>query len=247
MKTTFALVCAIVSVLFAFLLQFWLRGRKGTGKDNARIFAVLSGRNSNFRNFQIVPVAAALVIVASAAGLGMGWKQAAACLAGAATALLPLFAGSFSLSDGVTSAYNEAVSGEVKQALVVYYLGEFENQLNQLAGRIFPGMSIRLVPEKGVTVSVDSKGTGEYMSISSLSGGEKACLTFLLMSLLSNITGCRVLILDELSVMDNTTLATFLDVLKENKAEYDLALLALVDHEDSKRILEEKGVPVLAV
>ena len=137
--------------------------------------------------------------------------------------------------------------GEVKQALVVYYLGEFENQLNQLAGRIFPGMSIRLVPEKGVTVSVDSKGTGEYMSISSLSGGEKACLTFLLMSLLSNITGCRVLILDELSVMDNTTLATFLDVLKENKAEYDLALLALVDHEDSKRILEEKGVPVLAV
>ena len=121
MKTTFALVCAIVSVLFAFLLQFWLRGRKGTGKDNARIFAVLSGRNSNFRNFQIVPVAAALVIVASAAGLGMGWKQAAACLAGAATALLPLFAGSFSLSDGVTSAYNEAVSGEVKQALRAGY------------------------------------------------------------------------------------------------------------------------------
>ena len=135
--------------------------------------------------------------------------------------------------------------GEVKQALVVYYIGEFEKQLNQLAGRIFPGMSIRLAPEKGVTVYVDSKGTGEYISIRSLSGGEKACLTFLLMSLLSNITGCRVLILDELSVMDNTTLATFLDVLKENKDEYDLALLALVDHEDSKRILEEKGVPVL--
>ena len=134
--------------------------------------------------------------------------------------------------------------GEVKQALVVYYLGEFEKQLNQLAGRIFPGMSIKLAPEKGVTVYVDSKGTGKYISIRSLSGGEKACLTFLLMSLLSNITGCRVLILDELSVMDNKTLATFLDVLKENRDEYDLALLALVDHEDSRRILEEKGVPV---
>ena len=121
MKTTIVLVCSIASVIFAFLLEFWLRGKKGTGKDNAKIYAVLSGRNKNFRAFQYFPVAAAAIIVALAAGPGLGWKQAAACLAGSVTVLVPLAAGSFSLSDGVTAAYNEAVNGDIRQSLRAGY------------------------------------------------------------------------------------------------------------------------------
>lgn len=121
MKTTIVLICSIASVLFAFLLGSWLRGKKGTGKENARIYAVLSGRNKNFRTFQYFPVAAAVVIVAAAAGPGIGMKQSAACLAGALTVLVPLAAGSFSLSDGVTAAYNEAVNGDIKQSLRAGY------------------------------------------------------------------------------------------------------------------------------
>lgn len=121
MKTTFALVCAIVSVLFAVLLEFWLKGKKGTGKENARIFAVLSGRNRNFKNYHYAPVAVAVIIVALGVGLGINWKQAAACLAGALTVFIPLIAGSFSLSDGVTSAYNEATDGDFRQSLRAGY------------------------------------------------------------------------------------------------------------------------------
>lgn len=121
MKTTIVLICSIASVIFAFLLGSWLRGKKGTGKENARIYAVLSGRNKNFRTFQYFPVAAAVVIVAAAAGPGIGMKQSAACLAGALTVLVPLAAGSFSLSDGVTAAYNEAVNGDIKQSLRAGY------------------------------------------------------------------------------------------------------------------------------
>lgn len=121
MKTTIVLVCSIASVIFALLLESWLRGKKGTGKENARIYAVLSGRNKNFRTFQYFPVAAAVVIVAAAAGPGIGMKQSAACLAGALTVLAPLAAGSFSLSDGVTAAYNEAVNGDIKQSLRAGY------------------------------------------------------------------------------------------------------------------------------
>ena len=47
MKTTIVLICSIASVIFAFLLGSWLRGKKGTGKENARIYAVLSGRNKH--------------------------------------------------------------------------------------------------------------------------------------------------------------------------------------------------------
>ena len=117
MKTIFALICTIASLIFAVLFEFWLRGKKGTGKDNARLYAVLSGRNRNFRNFQYVPVAATVLIIAAGAGLGLGWKQAAACAAGALTVLVPVLGGSVSLSDGVTSAYNGAVNGDLRQSL----------------------------------------------------------------------------------------------------------------------------------
>lgn len=135
--------------------------------------------------------------------------------------------------------------GEVKKAVTKYYIDEFSASCNRMAGKLFPGMNLKFIPEDGVTVLVDSKGKGDYISIESLSGSEKACVTFLLMSLLSKISGFRILVLDELSVLDNNTLSALLDLLEEHKDEYDLAILALVNHEDSTRILAEKGIRVL--
>ena len=136
--------------------------------------------------------------------------------------------------------------GEAKAAVMRYYLDDFSSQCNKKAGKIFPGMDVKFIPENGVTILVDPKGTGEYISAASLSGGEKACLTFLLMSLLGNIAGLRVLILDELSVLDNDSMERFLSVLEENRDEYDLAVLACVDHEDTVRLLKEKGINMVS-
>ena len=43
------------------------------------------------------------------------------------------------------------------------------------------GLSERFVSEGGVSVQVDPKGTGQYVSFRSLSGGERAAVAFLLM------------------------------------------------------------------
>ena len=59
MMKIIALICVIASVVFAVLLEFWLRGKKGTDRDNAKLYAILSGRNTNFRNFHYIPVCAA--------------------------------------------------------------------------------------------------------------------------------------------------------------------------------------------
>ena len=135
--------------------------------------------------------------------------------------------------------------GEVKRAVTKYYLDEFAAPCNRKAEKIFHGMNIRFVPENGVTVLVDTKGDGTYISFESLSEGEKVCVTFLIMAMLSDISGFRVLIMDELSVLDKNALAGLIDVLKENEDEYDVAVIACVDHDDSVAVLKEKGVNII--
>ena len=135
--------------------------------------------------------------------------------------------------------------GEVKKAVAAHYIDAFAAPCNEKAGKLFHGMHVDFVNENGITLKIDTDGSGRFLSFDSLSEGEKVCVTFLLMSTLANLSGFRVLILDELSVLDETTLGGLIDVLKEHKDEYDLAVIACVDHDDSKRVLEEKGVKII--
>ena len=115
------------------------------------------------------------------------------------------------------------------------------------AGKIFPGMSIRFVSEEGVSVQVDPKGTGQYVSFRSLSGGEKAAVAFLLMLMFASISGIGILILDELSIMDEGVLDALLAILKENGDEYDMAVLACVSHADTLELLKKHGLEVMKI
>ena len=121
MRITVALVCAIASVAFALLFDSWLRSKKGIGEENAKIYAVVKGRSRNFRSFQIFPVLASVIVISAAVGIGISWKQAAACLAGAVTAIVPITLGSASFSNGVTAAYNQAMSGDIRQSVRAGY------------------------------------------------------------------------------------------------------------------------------
>ena len=100
-------------------------------------------------------------------------------------------------------------------------------------------MSIRFVSEEGVSVQADPKGTGKFVSFRSLSGGERAAVAFLLMLMFASISGAGVLILDELSIMDEGVLDALLEILKENGDEYDMAVLACVSHADTLEQLKK--------
>ena len=137
--------------------------------------------------------------------------------------------------------------GEVKKGITRLYLDEFSGPCNEKAGKLFPGMSIRFVSEEGVSVQVDPKGTGQYVSFRSLSGGEKAAVAFLLMLMFASISGIGILILDELSIMDEGVLDALLAILKENGDEYDMAVLACVSHADTLELLGKHGLEVMKI
>ena len=121
MSITITLICAIISCCFALLLASWIRSKQGSGREIARISAIVRGRSRNFRSFQIVPVVVSVALVAAALGIGINWKQAAACLAGSAAAVLTLIAGGSSFPGGLTASYNEAVNGDIKTSVRAGY------------------------------------------------------------------------------------------------------------------------------
>ncbi len=137
--------------------------------------------------------------------------------------------------------------GEVKEGITRFYLDEFSGPLNEKARKIFPGMNIKFVSEDGVKILVDVKGIGTYVSLNTLSGGEKTCVIFLLMLLFTRLSGLGIIVMDELSVLDAKTMDGFLTVLENNKDEYDLALIACVNHDDTQELLRLHNIPVLQV
>ena len=137
--------------------------------------------------------------------------------------------------------------GEVKEAITRLYLDEFSGPCNEKAGKLFPGMNIRFVSEGGVSVQVDPKGTGQYVSFRSLSGGERAAVAFLLMLMFATISGTGILILDELSIMDESVLDALLTILTEHEGEYDMAILACVNHADTMELLGKHGLQITKI
>lgn len=137
--------------------------------------------------------------------------------------------------------------GEVKEKITSYYLEEFAEPCNEKAGKLFPGMKLKFVTQDGVKVLTDPNGSGEYLEFNSLSGGEQASVMFLLVSMLSSLSGMGVIILDELSVLDDNTFENLIRILKENSDEYDMCLIALVDHVDMINTLNRYEIPILSV
>lgn len=137
--------------------------------------------------------------------------------------------------------------GEVKQAITEMYLKEFETPCNEKAAKIFENMKVRLAAENGVTIYCDPDGGGNFISFDSLSAGEKAAVTFLLVLTIASISGFRIVIMDELSLLDKETFRKLLEVIKDAGDEYDMAVVACVDHDDTDSILKEYGINMLQV
>lgn len=137
--------------------------------------------------------------------------------------------------------------GEVKEKITSYYLEEFAEPCNEKAGKLFPGMKLKFITQDGVKVLTDPNGSREYLEFNSLSGGEQASVMFLLVSMLSSLSGMGIIILDELSVLDDNTFENLIRILKENSNEYDMCLIALVDHADMIKTLNKHEIPILSV
>ena len=132
--------------------------------------------------------------------------------------------------------------GAVKQSITGYYLDSFTDAVNEKAKGLFPGMKVKFITDTGVSVLTDIHGDDTFLEYSQLSGGEKACVMFLLLDLLSTLSGFRTMIIDELSVLDNDAFNKLLELVISHKDEYDHIVLSTINTTDCKETLRAHGI-----
>lgn len=137
--------------------------------------------------------------------------------------------------------------GAIKETIREGYLRDFAAGCNEKAKSLFNGMTIRFSSDSGIETEVDVRGNGMFIPYSALSGGERACVTYILMDMLSRLSGFKTIILDELSVLDKETLKSLLSIIMQHKDEYDLVLIAAVNHDDTLAVINGFGIPVIGI
>lgn len=137
--------------------------------------------------------------------------------------------------------------GRIKECVIKYYISSFEEECNRKAAMLKKGFNIKFVSDNGITVMTDIDGSGNYRTYNQLSGGEKVFSMFVILDMLCNLTGLRIMIFDELSVLDKDAFASLVHMIKENEDDYDMVILSAAEHDDIRECLSTEGFSKIAV
>lgn len=131
--------------------------------------------------------------------------------------------------------------GEVKRGLLDYYRSIVEDFCNEEANRLKPGMRMKFIAENGMQVFCDT-GNGKFLDYRSLSGGEQVYMIYILMKLLNNLSMSRILIMDELSVLDADNFKQLVKLISDDKDDYDIVILATTGDKEADSVLINAGI-----
>lgn len=134
--------------------------------------------------------------------------------------------------------------GPAKKYVLKCYTGLLEETCNECVEVVRPDVHFTFLPENGLTVLMDS-GSGTELPYESLSGGEKALFLFVMLDLISQLSGAKILSLDEISVLDSENLSSVVEMMMENKERYDHIFISGVNYPEIKDVVEKEFVSVL--
>lgn len=134
--------------------------------------------------------------------------------------------------------------GPAKKYVLKCYTGLLEETCNECVEVVRPDVHFTFLPENGLTVLMDS-GSGTELPYESLSGGEKALFLFVMLDLISQLSGAKILSLDEISVLDSENLGSVVEMMMENKERYDHIFISGVNYPEIKDVVEKEFVSVL--
>lgn len=143
-------------------------------------------------------------------------------------------------TDRLVKAFEE--KGVVRTAVISKYLGYFESVCNDITKKYRPDVMFHFAAEDGVEVYMNT-GKGD-LPYENLSTGEKAFYVFVMLDLLNQLIGSKIIFLDEVSVLDTETFPVVLRMLKDavKAGEFDHVIITGVDHDDTARAVEELGI-----
>lgn len=130
--------------------------------------------------------------------------------------------------------------GEVYECIMEYYSQILDDAVNKNAVKLKENMKIHFQPKSGLNVLCDV-GNG-FVSYDSLSKGEQTNVLFLIIDLINQLSGSKILFLDEMSVLDNESYDRLVAAIIEHMDEYDHIILSGVH---GNEVLEKYDIPEL--
>ena len=129
----------------------------------------------------------------------------------------------------------------LREKIIMSVLEPLEQHCNQLAQSLRLDFQISIRVDNGIYFYCKPKATVDFVGLSSVSSGEQALATFLILDMLNSLSGFRLLMMDDLDKLDADALDELLAVLTadEIRERYDHIFLAAVDHNDTLATLQK--------
>lgn len=130
--------------------------------------------------------------------------------------------------------------GEVKAQIIAYYLAMFADVCNSRAKEFAPSYEFKLISDDGVRVKVKTPSNQDFYSLDALSNGERTMAVFIIMDMLNQLSGARLLFIDNVEALDKRNLQCLKQLIEneEFRASYDHVFVCGVNHESVKDIFE---------
>lgn len=124
--------------------------------------------------------------------------------------------------------------GPVKTKIIEYYLQQFEGVCNARAQQFAPGYAFKFHPDNGVRIYVKAPAKNRYYPLECCSSGEKILATFILMDMVNQLTGARLMLVDNTEALDIEHMKALRKLLEtpEFTDEYDHIFICGVNHID---------------
>ena len=130
--------------------------------------------------------------------------------------------------------------GRIYEAILNYALSPLEGVMNAKAAVIKPGFEVRFNCSNGISLDCKPKTTSpDFIDMKKCSAGEQILITLLVMDLVNQITGTRMISFDNLDRLDDESLKGLLEMLEKCESDYDHIFLSMVDHDDTIDVLSK--------
>lgn len=140
----------------------------------------------------------------------------------------------FSVLENITSK-----KGNVKGKILKLLLGRLVKSINDMAAEVCPHLTLGLTVNSNGNVIIRCKTPSGTQDYGDLSTGEKLMVQFLVMSQINQLSGFKILIMDNLDKLDENNFEKMLDFLSQPAvaAYYDHVFVASVNHAEFKDVL----------
>lgn len=115
--------------------------------------------------------------------------------------------------------------------------------VNQKADTLRKGFKVNLTSDKGLNIEIAPNGT-DFVSMHNVSSGEFMFTTYLIMSVIRQITGVRVLLIDNIDKLDKEAFESFISLICED-IEYDNVILGGINHLDTMESVMNTPISVI--